>query len=86
MPSAVTWMDPETVILGEVSLQRKTSITSTVCEILPLNQTAPTATVWVLVYAIQACSAGTYDVDGAPGLQKMGERVKSHQGAGKKEA
>ena len=34
MPSAVTWMDPETVIIGEVSLQRKTSITSTVCEIL----------------------------------------------------
>ena len=52
----------------------------------PLNQTAPTATVWVLLYAFQAYSAGTNDVDGAPGLQKMGERVESHQGAGKKEA
>ena len=38
------------------------------------------------LYACQAYSAGTNDVDGAPGLQKMGERVESHQGAGKKEA
>ena len=51
----------------------------------PLNQTAATATAWVLVSATQAYLAGTHDVDGAPGLQKMGERVESHQGAGKKE-
>lgn len=50
----------------------------------PLKQMAPAGTGQVLGDASQAHAAGAHDVGGSLGLQKMGMRVGSHQGAAKK--